>query len=82
MTKKLAAFRLDTELIEGLEQVKLKTGAPIAEQVRRAIRAWAGVTGRQGKVGAQAGGNPQARLRVNSIGDEIAPYDNDERGRR
>ena len=40
MTKKLAAFRLDTELIEGLEQVKLKTGAPIAEQVRRAIRGW------------------------------------------
>jgi predicted DNA-binding protein len=38
--KKLAAYRLDTELIEGLEQVKEKTGAPIAEQVRRAIKAW------------------------------------------
>jgi predicted DNA-binding protein len=38
--KKLAAYRLDTELIEGLEQVKAKTGAPIAEQVRRAIKAW------------------------------------------
>ena len=49
MTKKLAAFRLDTELIEGLEQVKLKTGAPIAEQVRRAIRAWLASRGVKGK---------------------------------
>jgi predicted DNA-binding protein len=38
--KKLAAFRLDPELIEGLQLVKAKTGAPIAEQVRRAIVAW------------------------------------------
>jgi hypothetical protein len=38
--KKLAAYRIDTELIEGLEHVKAKTGAPIAEQVRRAIQAW------------------------------------------
>jgi hypothetical protein len=38
--KKLAAFRLDLELIVGLEEVKRKTGAPIAEQVRRAIQAW------------------------------------------
>jgi predicted DNA-binding protein len=38
--KKLAAFRLDPELIEGLQAVKDKTGAPIAEQVRRAIVAW------------------------------------------
>lgn len=38
--KKLAAFRLDQELIEGLQQVKEQTGVPIAEQVRRAIVAW------------------------------------------
>jgi hypothetical protein len=37
---KLCAFRLDLDLIDGLEQVKRKTGAPIAEQVRRALRAW------------------------------------------
>ena len=43
--KKLAAYRLDTELIEGLEQVKEKTGAPIAEQVRRAIKAWLATNG-------------------------------------
>lgn len=40
MPKKLAAFRLDPELIEGLQAVKDRTGAPIAEQVRRAIVAW------------------------------------------
>lgn len=38
--KKLAAFRLDPELIAGLQAIKDKTGAPIAEQVRRAIVAW------------------------------------------
>jgi hypothetical protein len=38
--KKLAAFRLDPELIAGLEDVKERTGAPIAEQVRRAIARW------------------------------------------
>ena len=42
--KKLAAFRLDTELIEGLERVKERTGAPIAEQVRRSIQAWLNAT--------------------------------------
>jgi predicted DNA-binding protein len=38
--KKLVAFRFDLELIEGLAQVKERTGAPIAEQVRRAIQTW------------------------------------------
>jgi len=40
MAKKLAAFRLDPELIAGLQEVKRKTGAPVAEQVRRAVQAW------------------------------------------
>jgi Ribbon-helix-helix protein, copG family len=38
--KKLAAFRLDPDLIAGMEAVKERTGAPVAEQVRRAIRQW------------------------------------------
>ena len=38
--KTLTAFRLDPELIEGLKAIKKRTGAPIAEQVRRAIVAW------------------------------------------
>ena len=40
MPKTLTAFRLDPELIEGLKAIKERTGAPIAEQVRRAIVAW------------------------------------------
>jgi len=40
MPKKLVALRLDPEQIEGLERVKARTGAPIAEQVRRAIVRW------------------------------------------
>ncbi len=38
--KTLTAFRLDPELIEGLKVIKARTGAPLAEQVRRAILAW------------------------------------------
>ena len=34
------AFRLDPELIDGLKVIKARTGAPLAEQVRRAILAW------------------------------------------
>jgi len=41
MTKKrLVAMRFDLDIIEGLEQLREKTGAPLAETVRRAIRAW------------------------------------------
>jgi hypothetical protein len=42
---KLAAYRLDIELIKGLEVVKEKTGVTIAEQVRRAIKAWLAANG-------------------------------------
>ncbi len=38
--KILTAFRLDPELMDGLKAIKARTGAPIAEQVRRAIVAW------------------------------------------
>ena len=38
--RRLTAFRLDLELIDGLKAIKKRTGAPIAEQVRRAIVAW------------------------------------------
>ncbi len=39
-TKKLVALRFDLDLIAGLEEVKRRTGAPVAEQVRRAVAAW------------------------------------------
>jgi hypothetical protein len=42
--KRLAALRLDTDLIEGLDRVKERTGAPRAEQVRRSIQGWLNAT--------------------------------------
>jgi hypothetical protein len=33
-------FRLDADLMAGLQQVKARDGVPVSEQVRRAVRAW------------------------------------------
>ena len=38
--KKLTNFRIDSELLEGLEAVRDRVGTPVSEQVRRAIGAW------------------------------------------
>ena len=38
--RKLAVYRMEPELIEGLQQVKERDGLPITWQVRQAIRAW------------------------------------------
>lgn len=42
MTPKLrpATFRIDEQLLEGLERVRERDGVGISEQVRRAIAAW------------------------------------------
>lgn len=37
---KPATYRIDQELIDGLEEVKRRDGVGISEQIRRAIRAW------------------------------------------
>lgn len=33
-------MRIDSELIEGLRELKKRDGAPVSEHVRRAIQAW------------------------------------------
>jgi len=38
--RKLAVYRLEPELIEGLKAVKKRDGLPITWQVKQAIRAW------------------------------------------
>jgi hypothetical protein len=38
--RKLAAFRLDQEIIEALQRVKDRVGVPVSEQVRRALVDW------------------------------------------
>jgi len=35
-----ATYRLDDELLKGLEAVKERDGVPVSEQVRRAVRTW------------------------------------------
>ena len=38
--RRVATFRLDEDLREGLETIWQREGIPPSEQVRRAIRAW------------------------------------------
>jgi hypothetical protein len=40
LTRKIATFRLDDELLEGLKIVHERDGVPPSEQARRAIRMW------------------------------------------
>ena len=38
--KRQANFRIDDELMAGMDQIREKTGAPASWQVRQAIRLW------------------------------------------
>ncbi len=38
--RKVATFRLDDELLEGLQEVWQRDGVQPSEQVRRAVRKW------------------------------------------
>ena len=38
--KRLTNFRIDSELLEGMESMRDRDGVPVSEQVRRAIRQW------------------------------------------
>jgi hypothetical protein len=38
--KKQTAFRIEPEILDGLQRVKERDGIPISEQVRRALREW------------------------------------------
>jgi hypothetical protein len=38
--KKQTAFRIDPDILEGLQEIKARIGIPLSEQVRRALRAW------------------------------------------
>ena len=40
MTLRPTNFRLESELLDGLLEVKARVGISVSEQVRRAIRAW------------------------------------------
>ena len=38
--KKQTAFRIDPDILQGLQEIKSRVGIPMSEQVRRALRAW------------------------------------------
>jgi hypothetical protein len=38
--KKQTAFRIEPEILDGLQRVKARDGVPLSEQVRRALREW------------------------------------------
>ncbi|MBM3818553.1 MAG: ribbon-helix-helix protein, CopG family [Acidimicrobiia bacterium] len=38
--KKQTAFRIDPDIMAGLQAVKERDGIPLSEQVRRALTAW------------------------------------------
>jgi len=38
-------FRLETEILDALREIRERDGIPIAEQVRRALVEWAGAKG-------------------------------------
>ena len=38
--KQQANFRIDEELMDGMHEIREKTGAPVSWQVRQAIRLW------------------------------------------
>jgi hypothetical protein len=38
--KELTAFRVETDIMEGLRRVKDRDGVPLSVQVDRALRAW------------------------------------------
>ena len=48
---KARTFRIDEELIEGMDAVKERDGVPLSEQVRRAIRMWLDAKGVMKKAG-------------------------------
>jgi ribbon-helix-helix CopG family protein len=34
------AFRIESDLLEALQEIKRRDGVPVSEQVRRALQAW------------------------------------------
>jgi hypothetical protein len=39
-SRKVATFRVDADLLAGMETLKDRDGIPLSEQIRRALREW------------------------------------------
>jgi hypothetical protein len=55
--KKQTAFRIDPEILAGLQDVKERDGIPLSEQVRRSLRRW--LEERGVKIETGGGSGPQ-----------------------
>jgi len=65
--RKLAVYRMEPELLEGLRLVKERDGLPITWQVRQAIRAWLDAKGIVVKAAAGSVSARQESLTVNLL---------------
>lgn len=65
--RKLAVYRMEPELLDGLHQVKERDGLPITWQVRQAIRAWLDSKGVLAKAAPTRGSAPPETLNVNLL---------------
>jgi hypothetical protein len=65
--QKLAVYRMEPELIDGLRQVKERDGLPITWQVRQAIRAWLDSKGIVVKAAPGRGSTRPETLTVNLL---------------
>lgn len=54
--KKLAAFRLDPEVLDALAAIKERDGVPVTAQVTRALKAWIKSKGMAGKTDRKQAG--------------------------
>jgi uncharacterized protein (DUF4415 family) len=39
-TRRVTTFRIDDDLLEAMEHLKVRDGIPYSEQIRRALRGW------------------------------------------
>ena len=65
--RKLAVYRMEPELLDGLHRVKERDGLPITWQVRQAIRAWLESKGIAVKPAPERGSGKAEALNVNLL---------------
>jgi len=65
--RKLAVYRMEPELLEGLRLVKERDGLPITWQVRQAIRAWLDSKGVAAKAAPESASTRPESLTVNLL---------------
>jgi len=65
--RKLAVYRMEPELLDGLHRVKERDGLPITWQVRQAIRAWLESKGIAVKPAPGRGSGKAEALNVNLL---------------